>query len=134
VVRSTATFDPTVGDPSELNFANPVVVLRGPFRVAFSYAGPDRVWQDSWRGKPQLPRAIRLQVRDAATSRILTASTATLVHAELSARCAMMLNRLDLAESSLGSNAGAAKLRTECLGAATGSGGTPVDAGATGGE
>lgn len=85
LVRRTAPFVPTIGD--QRNFANPVVVVRAPYRVSFSYAGRDRIWRDTWRGAAQLPHAIRVSVRDAATSKTLAVSTSTLVHAELPARC-----------------------------------------------
>ncbi|MEA2873004.1 MAG: ral secretion pathway protein, partial [Hyphomicrobiales bacterium] len=55
--------------------------------VTFSYAGPDRVWRNIWRGEGQLPTAIRVQLRDATTDRTLSVSTATLVHAEIPADC-----------------------------------------------
>jgi general secretion pathway protein J len=89
LVRRNAPFAPT-GVTSEIdqrNFANPVVVIRAPYRVSFSYAGRDRIWRDSWRGAAQLPHAIRVRVRDAATSMTLAVSTSTIVRAELPARC-----------------------------------------------
>jgi general secretion pathway protein J len=89
LVRMTAPFVPT-GDArgsDRLNFANLVVMIRAPYRVSFSYAGSDTVWRETWRGAKQLPRAVRMIVRDAATSRTLAMSTATLVHAEIPARC-----------------------------------------------
>jgi general secretion pathway protein J len=70
-----------------LNFSNPIVVIKPPYRVSFSYAGPDRVWRDTWSGQLQLPRAIRVQVRDNATSVLLEASTSTSIHTELPASC-----------------------------------------------
>ncbi len=91
LVRSTAPlpigsdFSPENG---ELLFTNPVVMIRAPYRVSFSYAGPDRVWQSTWHGQVALPRAVRVSLRDNATSMILGVSTSTLVHAELPARCA----------------------------------------------
>jgi general secretion pathway protein J len=92
LVRRTAPFAPFAGNArqgAQLNFANPVAMIRAPYRISFSYAGPDHVWQDTWRDAAQLPRAIRVRVRDAATSRTLAVSTSTLVHAELPARCAL---------------------------------------------
>lgn len=90
LVRSTAPL-PIGGDSSaedgDLLFANPVVMIRAPYRVSFSYAGPDRVWQSTWRGQVALPRAVRVSLRDNATSIVLGVSTSTLVHAELPARC-----------------------------------------------
>lgn len=85
LVRRTAPFLPTA--EGQRNFANPVVVVRAPYRVSFSYSGRDRVWRDNWRGAPLLPHAIRVRVRDAATSTTLAVSTSTLVHAELPVRC-----------------------------------------------
>lgn len=90
LVRSTAPL-PIGGDFSlengDLLFANPVVMIRAPYRVSFSYAGPDRVWQSTWRRQVALPRAVRVSLRDNATSIVLGVSTSTLVHAELPARC-----------------------------------------------
>lgn len=90
LVRSTAVLPIGTGQGTvgEFAFANPVVLLREPYRVSFSYAGPDRVWQDTWRGQAQLPRAVRVRVRDIATSMLLAESTSTIIHAELPAHCA----------------------------------------------
>jgi general secretion pathway protein J len=74
-------------DADALDFTNSVVVIRSPYRVSFSYAGPDRVWRDDWHGQPVLPRAVRIQIRDNATSALLAATTSTLIHAELPASC-----------------------------------------------
>jgi len=72
-------------DPPD--FADPVVLLRPPYRLAFSYAGPDRIWRDAWRGEIEVPKAIKLTVSEAATGQTLAVSTATLVHAEIPADC-----------------------------------------------
>ncbi len=64
-----------------------MVLIRAPYRVTFAYAGPDRVWRPVWRGEGELPAAIRVQLRDAATDRTLSVSTATLVHANMPADC-----------------------------------------------
>jgi general secretion pathway protein J len=98
VVRSTAplpTGSADWGDGSNLEFSDPVVVIRAPFRVSFSYAGVDRQWRDDWHGKLELPRAVRVQVRDDATSRLLAVSTSTLVHVELAARCTWAVETSD---------------------------------------
>jgi general secretion pathway protein J len=90
LVRSTAPLPigaRQAADADTLNFANPVVVIRSPYRVAFSYAGPDRLWRDDWHDQHVLPRAIRVQIRDNATSALLAATTSTLVHTELPASC-----------------------------------------------
>jgi len=70
-------------------FGDPVALVRSPYRVTFSYAGRDRVWRSTWRGEKELPRAIRIQMRDAATDRVLSVSTATMIHAEMPADCVL---------------------------------------------
>jgi general secretion pathway protein J len=90
MVRSRAPYVPIVtgvNDRIQPNFTDPVVLIREPYRVSFSYAGPDRVWKQTWRNADQLPRAIRVTVRDAATEQILSVSTATTIHVELPAQC-----------------------------------------------
>ena len=90
LVRSHAPFKPL--DPNrpfdqQLYFADPVVLIRAPFRVSFAFAGADRLWRGSWRDPALLPSAARIQVRDAATDRILAVSTATLLNVDLPAEC-----------------------------------------------
>jgi general secretion pathway protein J len=90
LVRSKAPFVPVaegVNDRMPLNFGDPVVLVRSPFRILFSYAGPDRVWKNVWRDAPVLPRAVRITVRDVTTGQTLAASSATLVHAEIPVDC-----------------------------------------------
>lgn len=69
------------------NFADQVVLLRVPYRAIFSYAGPNHVWLNSWRDADQLPIAIRILVRDAATQRTLAVSTATVLRINAPAEC-----------------------------------------------
>jgi general secretion pathway protein J len=89
LARSTAPLPIGTGQAANdaLNFADPVVAIRSPYRVSFSYAGPDRLWRDSWHNQSVLPRAIRIQVRDSATWALLAATTSTLVYTELPASC-----------------------------------------------
>ena len=56
---------------AQIRFADPVVLIRSPFRVTFSYAGPDQVWQPNWRGQKQLPDKVRIAVRNGATGQLL---------------------------------------------------------------
>lgn len=82
-IRSRAPFAPLPSglSPSEqIRVADPVVLLRPPLRMSFAYAGPDRVFRDEWHDKDQLPAAIMLTVRDAASERVLSVSTVTPVH------------------------------------------------------
>ena len=53
LVRERAPFVPMARD-AQIRFADQVVLIRAPFRVTFSYAGPDQVWQPDWRGQMQL--------------------------------------------------------------------------------
>jgi general secretion pathway protein J len=90
LVRRRAPFVPIiqgVNDRDPPGFADPVVLVRPPFRVSFSYAGTDRIWLNTWRGLRLLPRAVRVTVRDAATERTVAVSTATLVHTEIPFSC-----------------------------------------------
>jgi general secretion pathway protein J len=72
----------------QIRFADQVVLVRAPFRVTFSYAGPDQVWQPDWRGQMQLPEKIRIAVRDSTTGQLLGMSTASVVHTDAWAECA----------------------------------------------
>jgi general secretion pathway protein J len=92
-VRSRAPFAPLPLASSvseQIQFGDPIVLLRPPFRLSFSYAGRDRVWKDSWREGDKLPAAIMLTVRDALTERVLSVSTVASIHAEApaAANCA----------------------------------------------
>jgi general secretion pathway protein J len=91
LVRTRARYVPVTPDTrnDQPNFTDPVVLIRAPYRVTFSYAGRDRVWRNTWRGVNELPKAIRVQVRDAATDRLLSVSTSTLVHADMPADCVL---------------------------------------------
>jgi general secretion pathway protein J len=77
---------------AQVRFADQVVLIRSPFRVSFSYAGPDQVWQKQWRGKKQLPDMIRIAVRDVATAQVLSVSSAAIVHVNVPAECARAKN------------------------------------------
>jgi len=91
LVRTRTPFAPFgLGDVSadQLNFTDPVVLLRAPFRVSFSYSSGDGSWSDTWHNAGQLPSAVRFLVRDSTTGRTLAVSSATMVHVELPADCA----------------------------------------------
>ena len=86
LVRTRAPFTPGV-DRMQPVFTDPVVLLRAPYRLAFSYAGIDRNWHEEWRDQIQLPKAIKLSVQDAATQRTLSISTALLVRIDAPMEC-----------------------------------------------
>jgi general secretion pathway protein J len=86
LVRTRAPFVPLpTGDLSvdPIPFADPVVLLRAPYRIAFEYAGPDGAWGNAWLPSGVLPAAIRFDIRDA-EGRVLI-STATRVHIQMRA-------------------------------------------------
>jgi general secretion pathway protein J len=86
LVRWTAPYAPKSGNPIDGGFSDPVVVMRTPYPISFSYAGADRVWREAWHGMTQLPRTIRVVV-PGSSGRLLV-STSTVVRAELPAICA----------------------------------------------
>jgi general secretion pathway protein J len=89
LVRTQMPFTPVdpgaVIDPSRLG--DPVVLARAPFRLTFAYAGSDRVWKSTWIDAPELPASVRVTVRNAGTGRLLSVSTAAIVHVTASAAC-----------------------------------------------
>jgi len=90
LVRATAPLVPLEPDESailQLQFSEPMVVVRAPFRVSFAYAGPDRVWQPAWRNADRLPSAVQVVVRDAVSGQALTVSSAAKVHVNAPAAC-----------------------------------------------
>jgi general secretion pathway protein J len=90
LVRSRAPFkplDPNQPIESQLYFADPVVLVRAPYRISFAFAGPDRRWRHTWRNEVLLPAAARIEVRDAATDEVLALSTAAPLHVDLPMQC-----------------------------------------------
>jgi general secretion pathway protein J len=83
LTRTRAQFMPGVAE--QLNFTDPVVLLRTPYRVSFSYAGRDQIWKSTWRDAEALPAAVLMTVRDAATERTLGISRIAPIHVEISA-------------------------------------------------
>ena len=80
MVRTRSRFAPTAPAPpaapaQAIAFGDPVTLVRAPFHISFAYAGPDRLWLSSWKGREQLPDAVRITVRDTITDRVLAAST-----------------------------------------------------------
>jgi general secretion pathway protein J len=92
VVRTRAAFTPSVTpqaiEEGAIEFTNPVVLIRPPFRVSFAFAGPDRIWRETWLDANQLPAAVRITVLDGQTGEILPVSTAALVNVNAPAGCA----------------------------------------------
>lgn len=97
LVRLHAPFRPLEPDQAfdARRLADPVVLVRAPYRVSFAYAGPDRVWWPTWIDAEQLPSFVRVILRNAATGRILSASTTASVHVNAPAECMRSRNPHD---------------------------------------
>jgi general secretion pathway protein J len=87
LVRARAPFVPMDAN-AQVRFADPVVLIRSPYRVMFAYAGADDAWQPTWRNAAELPKRVRITVRDGVTQQRLAVSTAALVHIDTPAECA----------------------------------------------
>jgi len=87
LIRERALYTPS-DRGALLRFADPVALIGPPFRVTFAYAGADGVWRSTWTGAVELPRSVRITVRDAVTQQTLALSTAALVHVDTPAECA----------------------------------------------
>ncbi len=87
VVRTRAMFAPGAA-AAQPQFADPVLLLRAPYRTSFSYAGKDGVWKSEWRGAGRLPTAVRITIRGATSDRALAISTIAAIRTELPADCA----------------------------------------------
>jgi general secretion pathway protein J len=93
-VRERARFLPFAPNSAtaQPKFGDPVVMLRAPYRVSFSYAGADRAWRDTWHDEATLPSGVRIMLRDASTAQPLAMSTATFVHVNARADCVIAKN------------------------------------------
>ncbi len=90
LVRSMAPFTPLAmngNTPVLPPFADPIALLRSPYRVSFAYAGPDGMWKNAWQNAAELPAVVRVTVREGDSDRPLSISTAALIHVDLSASC-----------------------------------------------
>lgn len=88
LVRMRAPFAPLAsedGSIERISFADPVVLLRAPLRIAFAYASPDGKWSKTWRKAGVLPIAVRFTVRDEADNFNALISTATRIHVDMMA-------------------------------------------------
>jgi general secretion pathway protein J len=87
LVRTRTPFAPAGDATDPLLFADPVVVLRDPYRVTFSYAGPDRVWKSAWAPARELPMAVRATLRNTTIEHMLSVSTAAMLRNQAPAAC-----------------------------------------------
>jgi general secretion pathway protein J len=91
LVRSHAPFVP-MDATAQVRLADPVVLIRSPYRVMFAYSGADDTWQPTWRNGAEMPMRVRITVRDGITQQRLAVSTAALVHIDTPAACAREKN------------------------------------------
>lgn len=87
LARSTAPYVPRAAGDAAPRFGAPVQLLRAPYQIDFSYSGEDGLWRGSWSDVDQLPRAVRIVVRDGRTGRPLNVSTVAELHVEAPASC-----------------------------------------------
>jgi general secretion pathway protein J len=82
LVRTRARFRmlPAGVSVDALTFGDPVVLLRPPLRLRFSYADADGQWADRWTIPGTLPTIVRFDVQD--EQRGLVLSTASRVHVD----------------------------------------------------
>lgn len=70
------------GDPKAelIPFADPVVLLRLPYRIGFAYADADGKWFGRWTNSGELPTSVRFDIRD--VERDVVVSSAARIHVE----------------------------------------------------
>jgi general secretion pathway protein J len=91
LVRSRSAFVP-MDATAQVQLTDPVVLIRSPYRVMFAYAGSDDTWNPTWHNAAELPKRVRITVRDGVTQQRLAVSTAALVHIDTPAACAREKN------------------------------------------
>lgn len=90
LVRSRMAFAPITAkalDSGTVEFTNPIVLARPPYRVSFAFAGRDRIWKETWADVKLLPSAVRVTVHNDSTGEILPVSTATSINVNAPAAC-----------------------------------------------
>ncbi|MBR0858782.1 PulJ/GspJ family protein [Bradyrhizobium liaoningense] len=70
------------GDPraDQVQFTDPVVLLRMPYRLSFAYAGLDGKWGGRWLNSGELPASVRFDIRDVERGTVI--SSAARIHVE----------------------------------------------------
>lgn len=91
LVRERSSFDPAA-TLSALRFGDPVTLIRSPYRIGFSYADARQAWRPDWHDAVELPKFVRITVREALTDRVIVASTTALVPVDVSSECVRQTN------------------------------------------
>jgi general secretion pathway protein J len=90
LVRRSAAWPGPRTRIENVSLADPVILLEGKVLISFSFArlkDGALAWSDAWKGEPELPRFIRLGLRDAATGAAVIAATDFVIRADASAGC-----------------------------------------------
>jgi len=87
LARSTAPLLPRGPEASPPALGTPVELLGQAWRISFSFAGRDGAWRADWASAEELPRAVRIVVREASSGRALPFSTTAVIRTELPAAC-----------------------------------------------
>lgn len=97
VLRTRAPFIPNAFGNARLQQGSydPVVLLRMPYRVAFAYAGPSRMWQPTWRSQTELPAAVKVTIVNTARPDAPLLTAAIPVHARLPVECVVAKSPAD---------------------------------------
>lgn len=87
LARSTAPLLPRGPEAPPPALGTPVELLGPAWRISFSFAGRDGIWRTDWASAEDLPRAVRIVVREASGGRALPFSTTAIIRTELPAAC-----------------------------------------------
>lgn len=90
LVRRSAAWPGPRTRIENVSLADPVILLEGKVLISFSFArfkDGALTWSDAWKGEPELPRFVRLGLRDAATGAAVIAATDFVIRAGASAGC-----------------------------------------------
>jgi len=98
LVRARLPFMPTImlnATQRQPTFSDPMVLLRGPYRLSFAYAGADRVWHPTWRLQRELPKTIKITLQDSTAQRTRSISTAVTGYAKAPVECLVAKSMTD---------------------------------------
>lgn len=91
LVRERSAFNPQAAMPA-LVFGDPVTLVRSPYRISFAYADSRQAWRTDWHDAVELPRMVRITVREASTDRTIAASTVAFIAVDTPAECVRVKN------------------------------------------
>lgn len=87
LARSTGPYLPRSPEDGAPRFGAPVTLLAPPYQLEFSYAGADGQWTGDWVALDELPRAVRIVLRDGRTGQALNVSTVAQLSIDAPAGC-----------------------------------------------